>query len=313
MLRSGTWLIASSLIVLPLSASAQSPPPHAAAEDPALGEAKVHFQQGVALFNDGNFNAALAEFEAAYKIRRSPGVLYNIGLTQKALFRYSEAIASLEKYKAEETKITPERRAEVDQLIVEMRALLADVTMNIEPQGASVLVDGRTMGQAPLGKPLGIAAGSHVVEVVLDGYKPARKELMVSAGVPLTLNFKLELIPKTGKVRVTTMPLLASVKIDNKDLGPAPIDAELALGGHTLEVTAPKFLLHRSELVVAAGQLRTVDVVLDPVPKSKVYTKWYFWTPLILGLAGVGVGLGLGLSREGPLVGTLGTGVGQVN
>lgn len=308
--RSRTWLIASSLVLLPLVVHAQATPP--VAEDPALGEAKVHFQQGVALFNDGNFSAALAEFEAAYKIRRSPGVLYNIGLTQKALFRYSEAIASLEKYQSEETKITPERRAEVDQLVVEMRALLAEVTFNVEPPGASLLVDGRTMGQSPFQQPLGIAAGSHVVEVTADGYKSGRKEIMVSAGVPLTLNFKLELIPKTGKVRVMSTPP-GSVKIDNKDLGLAPVDAELALGGHTLEIFAPKHLMHRSELVVAAGQLRSIDIVLDPMPKSRVYTKWYFWTPLILGLAGVGVGLGLGLSREGPLVGTLGTGVGQVN
>src|SRR6185503_20787563 len=79
------------------------------AENPAVvEEAKRHFEQGVALFNDGNYSAALAEFEAAYKTRPAPAVLYNIGLTQKALFRYPEAIDSLTRYLAALPELAPE-------------------------------------------------------------------------------------------------------------------------------------------------------------------------------------------------------------
>src|SRR5258706_3095515 len=94
---------------------------HAANE---MDEAKRHFAQGVALYNDGNYNAALAEFEAAYKVKKSPGVLYNIGLTQKALFRYNESIASLTEYQQMEKKLTAERKAEIKNIITEMQALL---------------------------------------------------------------------------------------------------------------------------------------------------------------------------------------------
>ena len=48
-----------------------------------------------AVYNDGDYNTALSEFEAAYKAHPSPGVLYNVGLTQKALFRYPEAIVGV--------------------------------------------------------------------------------------------------------------------------------------------------------------------------------------------------------------------------
>ena len=51
-------------------ARAQAPAP----SPQALEEAKRHFQQGVALYNDGNFNGALAEFEAAYAARPSAGL-----------------------------------------------------------------------------------------------------------------------------------------------------------------------------------------------------------------------------------------------
>jgi hypothetical protein len=306
---------AAALCLVPLVARAQAPtPPPAAAEDPALAQAKIHFQQGVALFNDGNFGGALAEFEAAYKVRSSPGVLYNIGLTQKALFRYSDAIASLERYKNEEQKITPERRAEVEQLVREMRALLADVTLNIEPAGSTVLVDGRTLGQSPFDKPLGIAAGNHVVEVQHEGYKPARREVMISAGVPLTLTIKLEFIPKTAKVRIQVKQEGALVKVDERVLGFAPQDTELGAGGHHLEISLPKFQTHRSEIIIAAGQARTVDVSLDPVAK-KFYQQWWFWTPITLIVAGgAAAAIAVPLTTpQDPLVGTLGTGVGKVN
>ena len=90
-------LLAPSLsLAQPAPAPAPPAPAPPAAPDPAvLEEAKRHFAQGVALYNDGNYNAALAEFEAAYRVRPSPGVLDNIGLTQKGLVRYNDAIASL--------------------------------------------------------------------------------------------------------------------------------------------------------------------------------------------------------------------------
>src|SRR5579859_605428 len=114
---------------LPRSASAQAAP--APAGEDALDEAKRHFTQGVALYNDGNFGAALAEFEASNRAHPSVGVLYNIGLCLKGQFRYAESIETLQRFLREAQPLpkvaTPERRAEVEQLIGEMRALLVTV------------------------------------------------------------------------------------------------------------------------------------------------------------------------------------------
>src|SRR3954464_13889314 len=118
--------------------------------DPKMEEAKRHFAQGIALYNDGNFNAALAEFEAAYKIRQAPSVLYNIGLSQKSLFHYNEAISSLQEYLSKEKKMTKDQQKAVNQLISEMKALLAEVTINVIPDGATIKVDDRVIGQSPM-------------------------------------------------------------------------------------------------------------------------------------------------------------------
>ncbi len=300
-------LAAAAAHAQPAPAPGPSTNANAAAE-----EAKHHFTQAVALYNDGNYNAALTEFEAAYRLRPSvPAVLYNIGLTQKALFRYSEAIASLHRYLAEEQKVPPERRAQVEQIIGEMKALLADITLNVAPDGATVVVDGRVMGKAPVGT-LGIAAGNHTLEVAADGFRPVKRELMVTAGAPFTINIKLELIPKTARVHIMASRPQALVVIDGQGYGFAPVDVELSGGGHQLEITAPKYLPYRTELVVVAGQPRSIDATLER--RSRIYEKWYFWTPLAAVAAGAAIGLGVGLTqREPPIQGTLAPGAGRVN
>lgn len=276
-------------------------------------EAKVHFAQGVALYNDGNFNAALAEFEQAYKLKKTAGVLYNIGLTQKALFRYSEAVDSLEHYLAEAANLAPERKTEVRQLITEMKALLADITLQIEPAGAAISVDGRSVGTAPLAKPLGLAPGNHVIESSLDGYRPARKELLVTAGVPITVKLKLDAVPKSGRVRITASQPKATISIDGAAKGAAPLELELPQGGHTVEVAASGYATNRREVMVAAGQFRTVEVNLEK-SSTPIYKKWYFWVPLIAVVAGgTATGLVLGLTPQSPLDGTLNPKLGKVN
>ncbi len=275
-------------------------------DSPDIEAAKRHFQQAIALYNDQNFDAALAEFQAAYTVRPSPAILYNIGLTQKSLFRYNDAIASLERYLKEDPSASPDRQKEAHQLIEEMKALLAEVTLDVTPTGAAILLDNRTIGTAPM-KPYGIAAGGHRIDVTAEGYKPARKEIIVTAGVSMTLHFQLQIIPKTGHVRVTSNRPKSTVKIDDRSVGTAPIDADLSIGGHTLEVSAAGMQTHRSELVVAPGQERTVAVVLDPpvVAKARFYDKWYFWTPIVVAVAG-GAAAAITVTQlpQGPLIPT---------
>ena len=134
----------------PVPADKATPmPPSATPPLPAskLSEARLHFQQGVALFQDQNYDASLAEFEGAYAISKEPIVLYNMGLTYKALFRYPESIERLTTYLDEAGARVPaisrEKKTEVEKLIAEMKSLLADVTVVLRPAGAAVTIDGR--------------------------------------------------------------------------------------------------------------------------------------------------------------------------
>ena len=58
------------------------------------------------------------------------------------------------------------------------------------PPGAEVTVDGRYVGSTP--SVLGLATGTHVIVVSMDGYSRWKRELAVTAGSELTVNAVLE-------------------------------------------------------------------------------------------------------------------------
>jgi hypothetical protein len=309
------WLLVSSLALSPVVAQAAPPAapaaPVAAATPDASADARRHFQQAIALYNDGNFEAALAEFQGAYNAKPAAAILYNIGLTYKALFLYNDSIRTLEQYLKEETKIAPERKAEVEQVLREMRALLADVNLAISPEGANVKLDGRTVGQAPIGSYF-IAAGRHVLEVSAEGYVTQTKELMITAGVPIAVTLALKVIPKTGRVRISASPSGASMKVDGAVYVP-PVELDLPLGGHTLEVWATGYQVHREELLVAPGQTRDVYV---PLRRPPIYKRAALWVPVSIGIVlvvGTAVAVPVALSqRDDRIHGTLTPGLATV-
>jgi hypothetical protein len=281
-----------------------------AGEEAAIAEAKRHFTQGVALYNEGNFNAALAEFEAGDRAHHLPVLLYNIGLCQKGLFRYAESIATLRKYLAEasgDPKGTPQRRAEVERMIVEMTALLVDLALTVAPENAVVIVDGRALGRVE--SKLTLAAGHHVLEFSAEGYKPMRREVELFAGMPPpALQITLEAIPKTGKLHLSLVPASAVARIDGKALPAAQTEVELTVGGHMVEANAPGYLTRSVEITIAGGQVRNLELPLEK-KQFRIWTKWWFWgaAAAVAGAVATGIAVPLASTTEQPLQGTIDT------
>jgi hypothetical protein len=282
--------------------------------DGELDEAKRHFEQAVALYGDGNFDAALAEFEAAGKLHPNPSLLYNIGLCQKGLHRYGEAIATLEKFLTDALAATAAQKSEANQLIADMKAVSGTVTLTITPEGAAVTIDKRDAGKAPLA-PLLLPAGTHTVEVAAEGFVAARQELSVVAGAPLALTIALAAIPKTGKIKLTVPHKSAHIVVDGKEQGPSPVELELSAGGHQLEVSAPGWVTLRRDLVAAAGAQESVTIELQRPAHTPVYKKWWVWTigAVLLGGVVAAIAVPLSAKTQGPLDGTLQPGAGRAN
>ncbi len=129
------------------------------------------FLRGVELFGEEQYEAALDLFEGSYAVNPVNLVLYNIAMCQRALFRYVESIDSFQRYLAiGGGEVPADRREEVEGLIEEMRVQIGTLQLTVEPDHASVLVDGQPVATEHLGR-LRLRSGLHEVLARAPGFQ----------------------------------------------------------------------------------------------------------------------------------------------
>lgn len=263
--------------------------------DRAKEEAGTRFERGVKLYEAQDYAAALAEFEAAYRLVPRYQVLFNIGVTQKRLFRYNDAVRSLKRYlELGGDKVPPDRRDAVDKELHEIRALVAEVMVKVDGLPAAVEVDGRVVGETPLDGPLLLAGGRHALRATREGYDPAVKDIEVVSGEHVEVALSPKLKPKvatTAKLSVTTRPPGAELSLDGKPVGREPWSGVLQPGGHELRATLKGYHVTKQEAVLIAGQDRSLTIELTAIPPPPPwYKRWYTWTVVSLVVAGAVAG-----------------------
>lgn len=104
-----------------------------------------------------------------------------------------------------------------------------------EPAGASVTLDSRPMGTAPVRIP-SVSAGDHKIGVLLDGYVPWERRVAVGSQEEVALEAKLELL--RGSLRVESVPPGAAVAAAGRSLGITPLQVyEMEPGPYLLEIS----------------------------------------------------------------------------
>jgi hypothetical protein len=215
-------LACSALGAAPALAQVQAPapspaaPPAAAPEAPdqATLDARRHFKAGTKLYRDGNYGGALAEFEEAYRLKPGVGSLQNVALSQKGLFRYAEAAATLEQLLSQHgAELSEGERQAVNEALNELKGLVASVKLRVVPESARVLLDGRSLAAAELAAPLVLNVGEHVLSVDAPGYGPERRLLRVAGGQrELPVDVTLRCL--AGFVDVSSNDPTANIAID---------------------------------------------------------------------------------------------------
>ena len=196
-----------------------------------IQEARARFDRGLQLYEDGDYELALIEFERAYGLVDNYRVLYNTGQVSIQLRQYARAHEVLEEYlKRGADEINEERRQEVLSDIDRLKSRTAHVEVILELQGAEVLVDGVPVGQAPLSEPLLLNAGERHLQIRAQGYQEADQYIVLAGGDNLTWE------PKLKKVAA---PI---VQVENKTIvveqNPGLADTWLWLGWGTSGVLA---------------------------------------------------------------------------
>jgi tetratricopeptide (TPR) repeat protein len=150
----------TSLVAAPARAADPAP------EDAAVEQARMHFGQGLKLYKDGDFDAALVQFERAYAVKTNFKVLYNIAQCYFELHQYVETRDALVRYLRDGAgEIDAERKAGVENDLGDLARRIARLTVNVNVNGATVYVDGKKAGVTPLRSAIDVNEGQRTISI----------------------------------------------------------------------------------------------------------------------------------------------------
>lgn len=199
-----------------------------------MAEARKHYDLGLKLYEDGNYEGARVEFERALSIAPSYRILYNIGLAYRQLNNYVDALAAFERYLSEGgTEIPKDRRESVEKEIAELRPRIGRVAITTNVPGAELAVDGVVVGKAPMANPQPVNPGMRKVSASSPGYLPVTKSITVTAGERATVDIQLEKLSQTQYVERKSNPWVLPTVIGWSATGVAAISTGV-LGGLAL-------------------------------------------------------------------------------
>jgi len=156
-------------------------------------EARERFQRGVALYREGSFDAALAEFRRAYELAPNYKVLYNLAQVQVERHDSVAALSLFGQYLQQGgSDLDAERRAQVERDMQSLRGRVADLTVESNVVGAQLSIDGVEAGTLPLAGPVQVNSGVRQITLVKPGYQSVSKSLTIAGAQPLKLSLPLQ-------------------------------------------------------------------------------------------------------------------------
>jgi hypothetical protein len=163
-------------------------------------EAMQHYQRGVELYNDGAYDAALLEFERAYKIAPTYKLLYNIGQVNRQLNDYSKALEAYDRYLRDGgAEVPPARKAEVRAEMARISARVARVELVSNARG-EVSVDDAVVGTFPLSEPILVNVGKRKFSIKDPNKGIQAKVVDVVAGETIKVDLTFpELAPASSQ------------------------------------------------------------------------------------------------------------------
>lgn len=287
-MRAGLVLVAALMLVLSGHARAQEAghgamirgtgtnevdscePPRGISEAEAENRAADHYDRGLNLYEQGDYEAAIEEFMAAYCHKPYYLVLKDIAQSFERMVDYEKAVAYLERYVRE----TPADRAEERQVqsarVQVLRNLPARVRIATVPPGAIVTLSNasgvRARGISNDEEPLLIRTGTYTLTIALDGYEAVSESIDVKIGQPYSYYYRLE--PRTGTLRVAAVPPNARIFVDKRAVGLGSHVEELPIGRYVIEVEADGYLPARRELTISENNQTRTTIALERVPRS---------------------------------------------
>ena len=289
-------LVGIVVLLLGASGGALAAPDGGAAAAPGVPSAADRYDLALRYFKQGDYRAALTEFQAAHKMTGRFEVLFNVAVTQRRLFRYHDAVRSFGRYLGEGGElVSAERRAEVEGEMAQIRGDAAEVMVivvggpaRLELDDLPVVVDA---GQALL-----VGSGRHVVRA-RRGDAKAEKAIEVVAGEKQELMLEPR-APAQPRLTVVTKPAGAVVIVDGVERGKAPWTGEVKPGGHRVRARLSGWKDDSADVTVALDEQRELVLELGRVRVTPWYARWYVIGGGVLLAGAIGGGIWLATKPE---------------
>lgn len=240
-------------------ASAQAPkireelPPNLRAAWDSAGE----------LFDDGNYEAALVEYQQIYKESANPRVLYNIGVCWKERKYYSQAVAAWEKQLSFKAKLPKAEADRAESALETVRAFVTTLELESNQAGAKVIIKDLEVGKTPIAGPITVDVGPNKIVLEKEGFARVERTIDIPKGKPAKAVLNMVKAEKTARAQILVNGADgATIFIDGTEMGPAPFNGEVPTGRHTFEARLKGFLPARQTSDVVFGQPLKITLAL---------------------------------------------------
>jgi hypothetical protein len=243
--------------------------------------------QGNELREKGQPDRALPLFQKAFALAQTPRTEGQLGLAEMAAGHPVEAeqhlVAALE---SREHPWIAKTRPGLEKTLALARSKIGEISVEGEPSGAVISVNGRTIGALPLATPIRLAAGRVEIVVSASGYSPVSRSLHLAGGEHQRIAVSLDKAPATGAPSGTATSTAPSSTTSPSAASPGATGPGAAAAPGSVSPTS-------ATVAPLPSATSSVTSSLDAPPVST--TRTLAWGLAAGGLAGLGAGLGLQL------------------
>lgn len=233
-------------------------------------------EQGKISYGRGAYAEALAAFQAAWDADPDPRYLLNTAKTLEKLDRLADAVDAWERHRAVAPDPAPAIQA-IERLCPMAGRAFVTVTTS-EPAPV-------TVGGAARPTPLCLPPGRHTL-AASAGERTARLDVTAKAGARSEVLLVLEAPAPMGTLRVRSDVLPATVRVDERPAGVAPLALSVPAGIHTVEVSAEGRPPWTHTARVEAGEVLEVEAFTGGEPVAVVAEPFNWgWVTAGVGIA----------------------------
>jgi formylglycine-generating enzyme required for sulfatase activity len=162
------------------------------------------------------------------------------------------------------------RDGEITRINQNLTPNYGTLDVQVTPNGAQILVDGKSSGKAPT--QLKLSPGTHKIEVVQNGFVSLTQDsVFITREQTETLKGTLE--QKVGTLRLVTNPMDASITIDGKDYGQTPNVISLPEGTYKLKLSKESFYGVDETIKIEWNKSLDRNIDLPTVPPPSIIGK----------------------------------------